>query len=116
MAKKALIVWGGWAGHEPEKVAAIFERVLKENKFDVEVSATLDAFNDGAKLKTLDLIVPVWTMGTITNDQCKNVCEAVKGGVGLAGAHGGMCDSFRNNTDWQFMTGGQWVAHPGNDG
>jgi type 1 glutamine amidotransferase len=27
-----------------------------------------------------------------------------------------MCDAFRNSTDWQFMTGGQWVAHPGNDG
>src|SRR5690625_6477291 len=37
-------------------------------------------------------------------------------GVGLAGCHGGMCDSFRKNVDWQFMTGGNWVAHPGNDG
>jgi type 1 glutamine amidotransferase len=25
-----------------------------------------------------------------------------------------MCDSFRNEPDYQFMTGGQWVAHPGN--
>jgi type 1 glutamine amidotransferase len=24
-----------------------------------------------------------------------------------------MCDSFRNNTQYQWMTGGQWVAHPG---
>ena len=24
-----------------------------------------------------------------------------------------MCDAFRNNTEYQFMTGGQWVAHPG---
>jgi len=116
MAKKALIVWGGWAGHEPEKVAAVFAGLLKQYAFDVEVSNTLDAFNDAAKLKTLDLIVPNWTMGTIAPEQSKNVCEAVKSGVGIAGAHGGMCDSFRNNTDWQFMTGGQWVAHPGNDG
>jgi hypothetical protein len=27
-----------------------------------------------------------------------------------------MCDAFRNETEYQFMTGGQWVAHPGNDG
>jgi uncharacterized protein len=27
-----------------------------------------------------------------------------------------MCDAFRANVDWQFMTGAQWVAHPGNDG
>jgi hypothetical protein len=33
--------------------------------------------------------------------------------VGIAGWHGGMCDSFRNNTGYQFMTGGQWVEHPG---
>jgi type 1 glutamine amidotransferase len=39
---------------------------------------------------------------------------AVRGGVGLAGWHGGMADAFRDNTDYQFMVGGQWVAHPGN--
>jgi uncharacterized protein len=116
MSKKALIVWGGWNGHEPDKVAAIFERELKKNDFQVEVSATLDSFVDKAKLKTLDLIVPVWTMGTLTNEQASGVCDAVKEGVGLGGVHGGMCDSFRANCDWQFMTGGQFVAHPGNDG
>ena len=104
MNKKALIVWGGWTGHDPQNVAALFERVLKEQAFDVEISDSVDAFNDGAKLKALSLIVPVWTMGTITNDQCKNVCEAVNSGVGIAGVHGGMCDSFRANTEWQFMT------------
>ncbi|HEY3323738.1 MAG TPA: ThuA domain-containing protein [Planctomycetota bacterium] len=114
MAKKALIVWGGWDGHDPQNVAKVFDRVLKENKFETEVSSTLDAFNDGAKLKTLALIVPVWTMGKISGEQAKNVCDAVQSGVGIGGCHGGMCDAFRENTDWQFMTGGQWVAHPGN--
>ncbi len=64
----------------------------------------------------LDLIVPVWTMGKITPEQAGPVFKAVEAGVGIAGCHGGMCDSFRENTEWQFMTGGQWVAHPGNDG
>lgn len=114
--KKALIVQGGWKGHEPEEVSDIFRSVLEENGFEVEVSDTLDAFLDADKLLSLDLIVPVWTMGEITKDQVKNVSEAVQKGVGLAGCHGGMCDSFRTNVDWQFMTGGQWVAHPGNDG
>jgi type 1 glutamine amidotransferase len=27
-----------------------------------------------------------------------------------------MADSFRNETEYQFMVGGQWVAHPGGDG
>ncbi|HYG76859.1 MAG TPA: ThuA domain-containing protein [Planctomycetota bacterium] len=116
MNKKALIVWGGWAGHDPENIAKLFERVLKEHGFSVSVSPALDAFNDAAGLKDLSLIVPIWTMGTISNEQCKNVCEAVSAGVGIGGVHGGMCDAFRSNTEWQFLTGGQFVAHPGNDG
>lgn len=115
MSKKALIVWGGWAGHQPKEVGQIFERVLKEDGFEVEVSDTLDAFKDEAKLMGLNLIVPIWTMGKITNEQANPVFKAVReGGVGIAGCHGGMCDAFRENTEWQFMTGGQWVAHPGN--
>jgi type 1 glutamine amidotransferase len=114
--KQALIVWGGWPGHQPEQVADIFRGVLEEETFEVEVSDTLEAFADGEKLKALDLIVPIWTMGEIRGELVKNVSEAVQSGVGLAGCHGGMCDAFRNDVDWQFMTGGQWVAHPGNDG
>lgn len=117
MAKRALIVWGGWDGHQPQQVGKIFARVLREDGFDVELSDTLDAFADEAKLAALDLIVPVWTMGKITNEQATPVFKAVRDhGVGIAGCHGGMGDSFRENTEWQFMTGGQWVAHPGNDG
>lgn len=117
MSRKALIVWGGWDGHQPKQVGEIFARVLKEEGFDVEVSDTLDAFKDETKLLGLSLIVPVWTMGKISNEQANPVFKAVReGGVGIAGCHGGMCDSFRENTEWQFMTGGQWVAHPGNDG
>ncbi|WP_042164466.1 ThuA domain-containing protein [Paenibacillus gorillae] len=114
--RKALIVWGGWDGHQPKEVAGIFQEVLEQEGFEVEVSDTLEAFADGDKLKALDLIVPVWTMGKIENHLVDNVSAAVQSGVGLAGCHGGMCDSFRDNVDWQFMTGGQWVAHPGNDG
>ncbi|MDR9857910.1 ThuA domain-containing protein [Paenibacillus sp. VCA1] len=113
---KALIVWGGWLGHQPEEVSAIFRGILEEEGYEVEVSDTLAAFDDAEKLKTLDLIIPVWTMGEISQERVNNVSEAVQYGVGLAGCHGGMCDAFRSNVDWQFMTGGNWVAHPGNDG
>jgi len=116
LSKQALIVWGGWDGHEPRQVAEIFRRVLVEDGFTVEVSDTLDAFADEAKLRKLNLIVPVWTMGKISNEQLNAVCAAVRSGVGIAGCHGGMGDSFRESPEWQFMTGGQWVAHPGNDG
>lgn len=114
--KKALIVYGGWDGHEPALVSRLCEAALKRNGFEVEMSDTLDAFLDGEKLKRLDLIVPIWTMGTITREQLAPVLEAAQSGVGIAGCHGGMCDAFRQETEWQFMCGGQWVAHPGNDG
>ena len=111
--KSALMVWGGWSGHEPRQCVEILRPIMEERGFQVEVSDTLDAYLDEKKLRSLSLIVPVWTMGTITNEQEKGLLEAVKSGVGIAGWHGGMGDSFRNNTDYQFMVGGQWVAHPG---
>jgi uncharacterized protein len=116
MQKKALIVWGGWDGHQPGQVAEIFKGILEEENFQVEVSNTLESYADPEKLKDLDLIIPHWTMGEIEKKYIQNISEAVIQGVGLAGCHGGMCDSFRTNVDWQFMTGGNWVAHPGNDG
>jgi type 1 glutamine amidotransferase len=82
----------------------------------VEVQASQDGLEDEARLKGFDLILPMWTMGKISEGACKAISAAVQSGVGLAGCHGGMCDAFRENVEWQFMTGGQWVAHPGNDG
>jgi type 1 glutamine amidotransferase len=113
MSKKALMVWGGWDGHEPKQCVDIFAPYLREQGYDVEISDTLDVYLDSAKLQALSLIVPVWTMGTITREQEAGLLAAVKDGVGIAGWHGGMGDSFRNNTEYQFMVGGQWVAHPG---
>ncbi|MEW4370564.1 ThuA domain-containing protein [Paenibacillus kandeliae] len=116
MSKQALIVSGGWDGHQPKEVADLFAELLRVEGFEVEIAYTLDAFLDEQKLMQLDLIVPVWTMGEISNEQLQPVLNAVASGVGLAGCHGGMCDSFRNSVEWQFMTGSQWVAHPFNDG
>ena len=116
MTKRALITWGGWPGHEPDKVAALFAGVLRAEGFAVEVTDTLACFDDPGALAGLDLIVPVWTMSSIEKPQSENVAAAVAAGTGLAGCHGGMCDAFRNDVLWQFMTGAQWVAHPGNDG
>ncbi|MFC4812735.1 ThuA domain-containing protein [Paenibacillus sp. GCM10023250] len=114
--KKALIVWGGWDGHQPKEVGEIFTGLLREEGFDVTVSDTLDAFADKELMAGLDLIVPVWTMGQIKQEQLRPLLDTVHAGCGIAGCHGGMGDSFRNETDFQFMVGGQWVAHPGNDG
>lgn len=116
MTGKALVVWGGWDGHQPEEVGQLFQRVLTEDGFEVEMSHSLDVFGDADMLRATDLLVPVWTFGALSNDQQATVCAAVREtGTGVAGCHGGMCDAFRNSCEWQFMTGGQWVAHPGND-
>lgn len=115
--RKALIVWGGWDGHEPEQVAQLFEEILKAEEFTVEVSHEMESFENAGMLNSLNLIVPIITMSTITQAQLNPILTAVRDhGVGIAGCHGGMCDTFRQETEWQFMTGGQWVAHPGNDG
>lgn len=115
--KKALIVWGGWEGHEPEQVAGILGDILKEENFEVEITPSLDVFKDAEKMSALNLIVPVVTQETIEKEQLDGLLEAVKvHAVGIAGCHGGMADSFRNETEYQYMVGGQWVAHPGNDG
>lgn len=113
---KALITWGGWPGHEPDKVAALFATDLRAAGMEVQVSDSLAVFDDAEALKILSLIVPIWTMSSIDKARAENVATAVEAGVGLAGCHGGMCDAFRDNVLWQFMTGSQWVAHPGNDG
>ncbi|MDD4890491.1 MAG: ThuA domain-containing protein [Phycisphaerae bacterium] len=112
--KKALLVWGGWNGHEPRQCVDVFAPILQASGFEVRVSDSLDVYTEADYMKALSLIVPVWTMGTITKEQEKGLLEAVKGGVGLGGWHGGMGDSFRNNTNYQWMVGGQWVAHPDN--
>lgn len=116
MKRKALIVQGGWDGHDPVRVAQLFKGILEQEGFSVEIFDTLDPFADGPKLLDLSLIVPIWTMGKIEKESCENVLAAVEAGVGIAGCHGGMCDSFRESTQWQFLTGGQWIAHPGKDG
>ena len=111
--KSALMVWGGWDGHEPKQCVDIFAPFLQEQGYDVRVSDTLDVYTEKDYMQALSLVVPVWTMGSITGEQETGLLEAVRSGVGIAGWHGGMCDAFRQNTEYQFMTGGQWVAHPG---
>lgn len=112
--KRALFVWGGWEGHEPERCTAIFAPLLEQAGYQTEISATLDSYLDVDHLRSMDLIVQTWTMDSITKEQLSGLQAAVQSGVGFGGWHGGMGDSFRQSTDYQFMVGGQWVAHPGN--
>jgi type 1 glutamine amidotransferase len=112
--KQALMVWGGWEGHEPFQCVQLFAPLLREAGFEVTISDTLDVYLDADKMRSYDLISQVVTMSTITREQEQGLLDAIEAGTGFAGWHGGMADAFRNNTAYQFMVGGQWVAHPGN--
>ncbi len=111
--REALIVWGGWPGHEPEKGARIVESMLAEEGFKVQIETSTSAFLNPA-LPSLSLIVPIYTMAQIEKPEAIALAGAVESGVGLGGYHGGMADAFRSSTEYQFVVGGQWVAHPGN--
>ncbi|RUV76617.1 MAG: hypothetical protein E5V25_06605 [Mesorhizobium sp.] len=111
--RQALIVWGGWDGHEPEEGARVVKAMLEEEGFGVRVETTTEIFADPS-IADLSLIVPIYTMAKLAKNEELNLTKAVEGGVGLGGYHGGMCDAFREATEYQFMCGGQWVAHPGN--
>lgn len=114
MAKSALFVWGGWDGHEPKQCVDIFAPYMAKNGYEVTISDTLDAYLDAEKMASYNVITQVVTMSTITREQEAGLLAAIASGVGYSGWHGGMADAFRNNTEYQFMVGGQWVAHPGN--
>jgi uncharacterized protein len=105
----ALIVWGGWDGHHPQEFAERSAGMLREAGMSVDVSDSLETLSTAADRR---LVVPIWTMGTIPPEPLAALLDAVQGGVGLAGFHGGMGDAFRDATDFQFMVGGQFVAHP----
>lgn len=113
MGKTALIFWGGWDGHTPERSAAIVRDMLAVNGFDIAVHEGT-AILASADLAAFDLIVPMVTMSAIEKPELDALIHAVRAGTGLAGFHGTMGDSFRNETEYQFMVGGQWVSHPGN--
>lgn len=112
--KTALIVWGGWDRHEPKQCAELFAKELTARGFTVELSNSLASFEDAAALKRHSLIIPMWTMGTLSPNQEKTLVAAVMAGTGLAGFHGGMGDAFRSSIEYQWMVGGQFVAHPDN--
>jgi type 1 glutamine amidotransferase len=117
--RDALIVQGGWPGHRPLEVAEIFAHELAEEGFDVEVSDELETLGNEERLARADLVVLNWHMGVLERQErldLEPLLAAVDNGTGLAGIHAGLGDAFRLEVDFQFMVGGQWVAHPGDDG
>ena len=111
--KNVLLVWGGYEPHKPELFSNIVEEWLLSQNANVDVYNDLSPYDSYDKLISYDLIIQSVTMEKISSKQANNLSKAVKNGVGIAGAHGGLTDSFRENTEFQYMIGGQFVAHPG---
>ena len=112
--KTILFVYGGWDGHDPKPCHDLLKPWMESEGAKVISSDSLGIYTNSTIMESVDLIVQCWTMGTITNEQELGLLNAVRNGKSLVGWHGGLGDSFRNNTEYQFMVGGQWVAHPDN--
>jgi type 1 glutamine amidotransferase len=111
--RKALIVRGGWDGHQPVETTNLFIPYLEGEGFDVRVEESAAVYADADYLATVDLIVQSNTMTTIEKDEFEGLRSAVENGTGFAGWHGGIADSYRNNADYLQLVGGQFAAHPG---
>ncbi len=109
---RALIFWGGWEGHEPEACARVVADLLRDEGMDVTSVEGASALGT-EDLERYSLIVPMVTQVASDKDDVDRLCAAIRGGVGLGGFHGGMGDAFRDSPAYQFLVGGQWVAHPG---
>lgn len=53
------------------------------------------------------------TMSTIERPQFEGLRTAIENGTGMAGWHGGIADSYRNESDYLTLIGGQFGCHPG---
>jgi type 1 glutamine amidotransferase len=111
--RTALVVRGGWEGHDPVGTSDVFLPALRDAGFDITVESSLEVYADPDVMDATDLVVQCWTMGDILVEEMHGLRVAVENGTGLAGWHGGLLDSFRNATDYQHLVGGQFVAHPG---
>jgi len=111
--KHVLLVYGGWPGHQPDAFGAKMAAWFEQHNAKVTQAQQTTVYADEALMNTVDLIVQHITMSKIAQKEAMGLLKAVGRGVGFAGCHGGIGDSFRENTEYQYMVGGQFVKHPG---
>lgn len=110
--KRALVVRGGWTGHQPVETTDSFLPFLAEQGYEVRVEEKTAVYADADYLAGVDVIVQTNTMSTIEDEELRGLIAAVRNGTGLAGWHGGIADSYRNSSDYLQLIGGQFAAHP----
>ncbi|MET9458095.1 ThuA domain-containing protein [Streptomyces canus] len=113
--KKALVVRGGWEGHQPVKATELFLPFLESSGYDVRIEESTDVYADSAEMAATDLVVQCVTMSEITAEQVSGLSTAVMAGTGFTGWHGGIADAFRASSDYLHLVGGQFVTHPGKE-
>jgi uncharacterized protein len=109
--RRALIVRGGWDGHQPVETTDSFIPFLRSSGFEVRVEDGTRVYADARLMGTVDLIIQINTMSTIEPDEFAGLQAAVLAGTGMGGWHGGIADSYRNNADYLHMIGGQFAHH-----
>lgn len=110
--KRALIVRGGWTGHQPVETTDAFVPFLAAHGYDVRVEDETTVYADPEYMAGVDVVVQTNTMNTIAGDELGGLITAVRNGTGLAGWHGGIADSYRNSSDYLQLIGGQFATHP----
>lgn len=112
-ARNALIVRGGWDGHQPVETTDSFVPHLEKNGFAVRVEESTAIYADAEFMASVDLVVQAETMTTIEPHELAGLVAAVIAGTGMVGWHGGIADSYRNSADYLHMVGGQFAHHAG---
>ena len=111
--KKALVVRGGWDGHQPTETTNVFIPFLRANDYEVHIEESSEIYADQEFMSGIDLVQQTNTMNTIKKEEFQGLQNAIIGGTGFAGWHGGIADSYRNTSDYLQMVGGQFANHPG---
>lgn len=110
--RRALVVRGGWDGHQPVETTDSFVPFLTENGYEVHVEDETTVYADADYMAGVDVVVQTVTMSTIADDELRGLTTAVRAGTGLAGWHGGIADSYRSSSDYLHLIGGQFATHP----
>jgi type 1 glutamine amidotransferase len=113
--RRALVVRGGWDGHQPVAATELFLPFLRAQGFEVDVHETNEVYADAEVMAATDLVVQSVTMSSIGHDELWGLRGAVEAGTGLVGWHGGIADSYRNSSDYLQLVGGQFATHPGKE-
>lgn len=113
MTKRAVIVRGGWDGHQPVEATEFFLPFLSENGYDYEIFESPEVYLDEERMAATDLIIQCMTKSSIERDQTMGLRAAIEAGTGFAGWHGGIADSYRDSEEYLHLMGVQFAHHPG---